>query len=174
MRGEVQYALSLAHWLELESRRRSSPAELWPDFVFAAKKLGFDSMKLTLQDEYRVWQRLAGPLSGAKRRYDCPNGLYGTIEFTAPACPRDRFGRKPFRDCDSECGINGSWCLANARVFETISDLLAESWSKSAVQWSRRQLPLCFNDIHPKCASEGSLIKSKMPTRLATSEMPRK
>jgi UDP-GlcNAc:undecaprenyl-phosphate GlcNAc-1-phosphate transferase len=144
MREEVHYALSLAHWLELESRRTTSPDELWPDFVFAADKLGFASLKLTLQGEHRFWQRDRGLSGGAHQRLDCPNWQYGSLEFTAPDCPvLCSVGRTS--DCDADCGRNSNGCLANPRVFETVSELLAETWNKCAFQWNGHGIPLRFN-----------------------------
>jgi UDP-GlcNAc:undecaprenyl-phosphate GlcNAc-1-phosphate transferase len=145
MRGQVQYALSLARWLELEGQRRSGPDELWPDLIFAAEKLGFTSLKLTLGNQHRVWQRRADSNDRAWRRFDCPGIRYGIIEFTGPACPFTTHGRGPGCDQDSKCGVRLGKCLADPRLFETISDLLAESWNKAAAQWNSRQIPLRFN-----------------------------
>ncbi len=148
MRREIQYALSLARWLELESQRHASPDELWPDLIFAANKLGFASLKLTLQNEYRVWHKDASS-GGAARRYDCPNGRYGTLEFTAQACPLSRSALRGRCDRDPECVLRPRGCLSDPRLFETISELFAEAWNNSAAQWSRQRLPLRFNDQSP-------------------------
>ena len=150
MRREIRYALSLTHWLELESRRHPGPAELWPGFVFAANKLGFASLKLTLEDEHRFWQRPTGPSGSARCRYDCPNGSYGSIEFTSPPC--SLIGSRRARSCeqDGECGGQFRGCLAEPRLFETISELLAEAWSRSAAGWSERRVPLRFDDREPQ------------------------
>jgi UDP-GlcNAc:undecaprenyl-phosphate GlcNAc-1-phosphate transferase len=146
MRKEVQYALALSRWLELESRRHSRPDELWPDFVFAADKLGFASVKLTLQAEHRLWQRHAMSVGPARRKYVCPNGLYGSLEFTAPACPLSDSVRARPCDRDLKCGVHQNGCLAHARVFDTICELLAEAWHRSAAQWNGRQVPLQVSD----------------------------
>jgi hypothetical protein len=150
MRREVRYAFSLTHWLELESRRRSGPDELWADFVFAADKLGFASVKLTLQDEGRVWHRRPGVPGAALRRYDCPNGFYGSIEFTAPPCPLSGSGQARCCERDAQCGLGeaSSGCLAEPRVFETISELMAEAWNRSAAAWGERRVPLRFADCN--------------------------
>jgi UDP-GlcNAc:undecaprenyl-phosphate GlcNAc-1-phosphate transferase len=146
MRGEVQYALSLARWLELESLRHSSPAELWPDFVFAADKLGFDSLKLTLQGEHKLWRRRSGTPSDVWQRYDFPSGQHGSIEFAAPACPVVKIERPDSFDPHARCGPHETGCLADPQVFETISELLAEAWNRAAAQWIKRRIPLKFED----------------------------
>jgi UDP-GlcNAc:undecaprenyl-phosphate GlcNAc-1-phosphate transferase len=144
MRTEVRYALSFARWLELESHLSSGPDEFWPNLIFAAEKLGFSSLKLTLRGEQRVWRR-PGELSRAiRRRYDCPNGNCGSLELTARACSQGELAR--FRSCDSkaDCTLHRCRCLADPRVFEMISELLAEAWNKAAVYWHRRRIPLRF------------------------------
>src|SRR5579862_1372968 len=144
MRAEVQYALSLARWLELESRRQLGPDEFWPNLIFAAEKLGFSSLKLTLRGEQRVWRRHGALSRAIRRRYDCPNGNCGSLELTTPACSQGDLAR--FRSCDSkaDCTEYEGRCLADPRAFEMISELLAEAWNKAAVHWHRRRIPLQF------------------------------
>jgi UDP-GlcNAc:undecaprenyl-phosphate GlcNAc-1-phosphate transferase len=147
LRREIQYALALGRWLELESQRHAGPDELWPDLIFVADKLGFASLKLTLQDEQRVWHRHSKN-EGVARRYDCPNGQHGTLEFTAQACP---LSRSEHSGCERvpECALRWRGCFADPRVFETISELFAEAWNKSAAQWSQRRVPLSFKIKNP-------------------------
>jgi hypothetical protein len=143
MRGEVRYALSLGRWLELEARRRcSGPDELWSDLVFAADKLGFASLKLTWLDEHRLWRRRQGNLGSLQSRYDCANGQPGCLEFTAPACPLNRSTHEQFTDCDASCSKPLGGCLADPRVFETVSELIAEAWNRSVAQRNRHDCPL--------------------------------
>jgi UDP-GlcNAc:undecaprenyl-phosphate/decaprenyl-phosphate GlcNAc-1-phosphate transferase len=156
MREEVQYALSLTHWLELESRRTTNPDELWPDFVFAADKLGFASLKLTLQGEYRFWERRAGSVGSSSQRFDCPNGHYGSLEFTGPSCPLGRSGPADYSDCDGDCVKSSSGCLADPRVFETVSELLAETWNRSAAQWNGHGIPLRFKHASVRLSAPGN------------------
>jgi len=153
MRGEVQYALSLARWLELEGRRRcSGPDELWSDLVFAAEKLGFASLKVTMLDEHRLWRRREGDLGSLQRRYECTSGQPGSLEFTAPACPVNRSAHDPFTDCDASCSKALGGCLADPRVFETVSELMAEAWNVSVTRWNRdeRRLGLKGGTARPK------------------------
>ena len=53
MRQEIHYALTLMRWLALEGGRRDSAEELWSDLVFAAQRLGYSSVKMTLADGQR-------------------------------------------------------------------------------------------------------------------------
>jgi len=152
MREEIQYALSLTRWLELESRRTASPDDMWPDLVFAAEKLGFASLKLTLQGEHRFWQRHSGSLGIARRRFDCPNSNYGSLEFTGPGCPLRRSALGQVSDCDNDCVKSTGGCLADPRLFETVSELLVESWSRSAAQWNGHGFPLRFKSAGPQAS----------------------
>ena len=145
MRRHVEYALCLARWLELESRRRSGPDEFWPDLVFAADKLGFASLKLTLQDEHRSWRRDDTSAHLVRRQYDCAQGLYGKLELTAPACPLRHSVESESPNCDAQCGPRTGNCAADPRLFDTLSELLAEAWTRSAVHWNGHGVPLRFN-----------------------------
>jgi len=149
MRDQIQYALSLTRWLELEGRRTTSPDELWPDFVFAANKLGFVSLKVTLEGEHRFWQRPNGSLGAVYQRYDCPDRNYGSLEFMAPSCPLHRSALEDAAQCHKDCRTNFGECLADPRVFETISELLAETWNRSGAQWNGNGVPLKFT--RPRC-----------------------
>ena len=166
MREQIQYALSLTRWLELESRRTTSPDELWPDFVFVANKLGFASLKLTLHGEHRFWQRPIGLPGAVRQRYDCPGRQYGSIEFTALGCPLHRVALEQAASCQRECGNNFSECLADPRVFETVSELLAETWNRSAAQWNTNGAPLRFTrSARPKAAGENGNVLMRPPSK---------
>jgi UDP-GlcNAc:undecaprenyl-phosphate GlcNAc-1-phosphate transferase len=57
LRKETRYALTLDRWFMLEAERHSRPAELWEDYQFVVKKLGFSRLKLTLPDgSSHLWQ----------------------------------------------------------------------------------------------------------------------
>lgn len=148
MRSEVRYGLCLARWLELEALRRAGPDALWPDLVFAAKKLGFDSVKLTLSREYRDWQR-RGPAHESQSQLARFEGHYGCIELRAAACPWRGPGGETYCAEQRACQRWRHGCLADPRAFETVSELLAEAWSKAAAQWLRRDVPLRFRPEQP-------------------------
>ena len=75
--------MSLTRWLELEGTRRGSAEELWDDLVFAAQRLGYSSVKMTLADGERSW----GQLDGSRPRHSAvevlEGGRLGILELKA-------------------------------------------------------------------------------------------
>ena len=55
MRSEIQYALAQTRWLVMEGARCQSIAALCEDTVFIARKLGFDTVRIRLEDGERTW-----------------------------------------------------------------------------------------------------------------------
>ena len=82
MREEIQYALSLSHWLKLEALRAESLECLQTDFIFLVRKLGFGGMKLHLGDSERVWQAPDSPAPTQRTRHVFHGGR-GFLELTA-------------------------------------------------------------------------------------------
>jgi len=141
-RAQVRYALSLAGWLELEARRRCGPDEFWPDLVFAAEKLEFASLKVTLIDGERCWRSPVQPL-GERLLFVCPEPRFGTLEVQAPRCP---LSRRPVDGCDDpSCIASRRACVSDPRVFEILAEILAEAWNKAAAEWQRRGVSLRFS-----------------------------
>jgi UDP-GlcNAc:undecaprenyl-phosphate GlcNAc-1-phosphate transferase len=136
IRRRVKYALSLARWLELESRLRSGPDELWPDLVFAAEKLGFTGLKLTLQQEQRVWQRRVSSQRGLRVRFHHACIGSGSLEFFGPACPFEASTRGFTCGQNPKCARRPGECIAEPRLVEIASELLAEAWNKAASHWN--------------------------------------
>ena len=56
LRKETRYALILSQWLEMEVERHRSVDELWQDYQFVIKKLGFSRVRLVLSDGAHTWQ----------------------------------------------------------------------------------------------------------------------
>jgi UDP-GlcNAc:undecaprenyl-phosphate/decaprenyl-phosphate GlcNAc-1-phosphate transferase len=143
MRQDIQYALSLMRWLELEGRRSPSLDCLWKDFVFAAQKLGFTFAKLTLEDGERVWQRTESALAVSQFRYCFQHGPYGILEVAG--------GERSQLDAVSTEGEIPALDLpveppADSNTFEIIGELLAEGWTKAAANWNRgNPAPLRFD-----------------------------
>jgi hypothetical protein len=124
MRQEVHYALSLMNWLALEGGRRNSGEELWADLVFAAQRLGYSSVKMTMADGQRVWEQTNGGAPAHSVVQALQGGRFGTLELTAPYCPVEAVQVQPSQDCKrSFCP-----CISDVRVFEIVSELLAEGW----------------------------------------------
>jgi UDP-GlcNAc:undecaprenyl-phosphate GlcNAc-1-phosphate transferase len=170
MREEVHYALALTQWLALEGGRRNSGAELWSDLVFAAQRLGYSSVKMTLADGQRVWELANGCLPARSVVQVLQGGQFGTLELKAPYCPAEANAGQPFQDC------SGSFCpcVSDGRVFEVVSELLAEGWTKGVCNSSHADAaPLRFDTkldgrrhrLHHKHARADAPAQSPEPDR---------
>ena len=143
MRQEIQYALSLTHWLALEGRRHPSIESLWPDLVFAAHRLGFSSVKLTLADGVRVWQDPEVNGDGHCCRQELRGGRSGLLELQAPA-------RNGELSAGGDRSMNRTATehspISDPNLFEILSELVAEGWLKATQDWEERaQAPLSFS-----------------------------
>jgi len=126
MRQEIHYALTLMQWLALEGGRRNSGEEFWSDLVFAAQRLGYSAVKMTLADGQRVWEQTSGCSPTRSVVQVLAGGRFGTLELKAPCCPAEADPAQPSKDGErSLCP-----CVSDGRVFEIVSELLAEGWVK--------------------------------------------
>jgi UDP-GlcNAc:undecaprenyl-phosphate/decaprenyl-phosphate GlcNAc-1-phosphate transferase len=123
MRRDVQYALSLTRWLALEGRRSPSVEGLWSDLTFAARKLGFASLRLILEDGERAWKRPGLGQSVGCFRYELQCGRAGALEFGVPWPSQ---GLPVPTESPRSISAHGS------DLFEILSELLAEAWVKAA------------------------------------------
>jgi hypothetical protein len=64
-------------------------------------------------------------------------GRFGIVEFKVPGCPRLN-GHALSCEANPACELHSKGCPSDPRVFEVLSELLAESWTKAAITWSRR------------------------------------
>ena len=127
MRQQVHYALALARWLTLEGSRRRSAEELWSDLVFAAQRLGYSSVKVTLADGEKVWERSDGCPATQTAVETLQDGRLGTLELKASCCDSGADPAPARRECeDLFCP-----CVSDEKVFEIVSELLAEGWAKA-------------------------------------------
>jgi len=137
MRSEIEYALSLTRVLALEGRRQASLEDLWSSLVHTAERLGFNSVKLTLDGKVRtadcgLWTDASAEcgmrsaesnspinhqLSTINSPLTVPCGRAGTLELQAPA------------ELDA----------ADSRLVEIIADLVAEGWLKAVTAWQKAQ-----------------------------------
>ena len=130
MRQEVQYALALMHWLALEGGRRQSAEELWYDLLFAAQRLGYDSVKLTLADGQRAWDQTNGSTTTRSVVQVLHGGRLGTLELKAPCCEAGDGPVQPTPPC-----ARSIWpCVGEESAFEIVCELLAEGWVKAAIK----------------------------------------
>jgi len=131
-RANVQYAMSMAHWLVLEGPRASSLANLAEDAAFIARKLGFVSVRIRLEDEEKMWQLTAPVAAPAVYfKHELPGQQQCFIELGAVRLEPGK---------TTAIGGSSDACL------DILADLLAEGWAKAVADWKRRnQLPLRFD-----------------------------
>ncbi len=115
MRKETQYALALGRWLEMEAERGESPESLWEDFVFAARKLGFCSVRFGVANAERMW-REDETVSDAEVMHHA----------------RQIDSRDPMALC-----FCAKHTVMSQRVFEHLAELTAEFWHKAIVRWQQ-------------------------------------
>ena len=133
MRKEIQYALSHARWLELEGKRATSVDTLWAGLVFAAEKIGFSRVTLTLGGTEREWARGETNERGPEHLREFPLGMYGTLRVHAP-------GHGPGEEgLARRNGGGGSVSIRDARLFEILSELFAEAWVKAAKKYAAQR-----------------------------------
>jgi len=171
MRQDVEYALCLTRWLTLEGSRRTSVEGLWWDLVFLAQRLGFTSVKLTLADGQRVWEKDGHGETTHVARHELYCGHYGILELKSHACPiddADTTMRFPFPmqkasgnfhevdGADSTASVHATEevesypSISDAKLFEIISELVAEGWIKAASRWKKGcKTPLRFDSKIP-------------------------
>lgn len=129
MRNEVQYALHLAQWLKLEAQRSSSMDECFEHMTFAAQRLGFVGVTVRTGATERSWSA-DGLVTGGEVNslsFRIRGGQGGELELTAPSC----VSGIGIPGCQGALR-NGCPCVANPRLMQTVSDLMAESWSHMA------------------------------------------
>lgn len=147
VRQEIQYALAITHWLMLEGARCPRLNSLWESLVFSARKLGFNYVRLKLEDGERVWQDTTAADPTLTRRAEVLSGQYGCLELgarilaeTPPATPDD--------DAPSLAIEPDEQGISDQRAFTIIADLLAEGWVKAARRWCQAsRLPLRWDAI---------------------------
>jgi UDP-GlcNAc:undecaprenyl-phosphate GlcNAc-1-phosphate transferase len=162
MRQEIHYALTLMQWLALEGGRRASAEELWSDLVFAAQRLGFSSAKLTLADGQKVWERTNGCPAPRAVVQVLHGGDFGTLELTAPSCGTGTNPAQRMQPCERLfCP-----CVSDDRVFEIVSELMAEGWVNAVSKFKNGdRTPLRFD-------AKNSVTKGRMQRRSAGSLAP--
>jgi len=114
MRKEIQYALLMRNWLQLEAERCDSLESLWTDFTFAARKLGLSRLVLAHRNVRCAWGVRHPEIPVQSERHELHiGGETLTLEVNAPA----DMGEK---------------------LFQLLSELAAETWQNAARRWSER------------------------------------
>jgi UDP-GlcNAc:undecaprenyl-phosphate GlcNAc-1-phosphate transferase len=113
LRKETHYALALGRSLELGAERGGSLEDLWEDFVFLTRKLGFTGVRLTLEDSERLWQSpdLADAANLWLRSHDLGSERVMRVELAANQGDMSE------------------------RLATHLSELAAEAWLKAANRW---------------------------------------
>jgi len=170
MREDVQYALCLTRWLALEGGRRKSVEGLWSDLVFLAQRLGFTSVKLTLADGQRVWKQDGNGETTHFARHELQGGIFGVLEVKSHSSPADdpdstlaiqfpvqvsnQDASNDVDDANSTASIRSIEesrpAIEDPKLFEIVSELLAEGWVKATRKWKRgSHAPLRFDSRVP-------------------------
>lgn len=116
-RKDIQYALVIRNWLQMEAERSNSADELWNDFTYMARKLGFRKVVLRVEGRVAAWEERPLPADVLEHHatHQLHTGRQGlTLEFSAPAGAMD----------DNK--------------FQLLSELAAETWLNASRRWSQR------------------------------------
>ncbi len=122
LRKETRYALTLSQWLVMEVERHQSVDELWQDYQFVVKKLGFSFLELALPDGTKTWRVENFNEQTNDLRHSRHEIGHGTV--VALAAEKE--------------------VMSNV-LFSLLGDLAAEAWYKAAQRWQvMNQTPLQF------------------------------
>jgi UDP-GlcNAc:undecaprenyl-phosphate GlcNAc-1-phosphate transferase len=114
MRKEIQYALLLRSWIQMESERTESVEALWEDFTLAVRKLGFAEATLTHRDASCLWSN--GSSRGGLRAVRHDLHITGETVFLDLFAPRQM----------------------EEKLFQIKGELIAETWQNAARRWTER------------------------------------
>lgn len=164
MRAEIQYALAQTRWLVMEGTRCQTIMALCEDTVFIARKLGFDTLRIRLEDDERAWQITS--VGGDAYRFfthQLPGHRYCFIELGVirPQTDGDannkdtlEIGRSKVRTNNLSSRLkNGNETPHSGgadlpREFSILSELLAEAWARAITIWEKQnQLPARFDGL---------------------------
>jgi len=172
MRKEIKYALVLMRWLQMEGARSASLDELWADFVFSAKKLGFCSAKLTLPDGQHVWVDLNRRLPTRSARHELQGGRSGTLELEAPSAGFSSPEGQPAASTPT-WGDRQYSRVGTPKLFEVLSELLAEGWMKAtsfgSPHWGSPSAPTRAATPEATTSTASLPLRSPRPSAKTTS-----
>jgi len=144
-RTDIQYAMCLCRWLALEGKRAQTQEDLAEDVVFIARKLGFASVRIRLEDEEKTWSLIAlSEKNSIFYKHPVPGKKYCFLELSV-GHPEVQTAPAP-----------GASTNTNS-ISDILADLLAEGWGKAMRDWTKlHQLPLRF-DARPKVPVAGEM-----------------
>lgn len=125
MRREIQYALTLMSWLRHEGHRCGSLEELFNDLAFAAQRLGFSSVRITVNNRERSWGQDQNGSPIRTFRQELPGGELGTLELRAGLCQNRSACQWPSRD---NARGRPCPCARDPRLFDLMGELITEGW----------------------------------------------
>jgi UDP-GlcNAc:undecaprenyl-phosphate GlcNAc-1-phosphate transferase len=114
MRKEIQYALLLRSWMEMEAERCGSQSALWSNFIFVARKLGFAEVTLTHRDTRCSWTKRDRDSGLQSARHE--------LHIAGETVLLDMYAPKSM----------------NEERFQILNELAAEMWQHAAQRWSER------------------------------------
>ena len=128
IRRQVQHAGALLRRAELKGGRRSNVSLVWSDFMTAARRHGFSSVELTLEDGHRAWrdETISAPVH--KASFQIKGGRLGELRFEGMRCPL-----RPTRQCRKLASRASCPCDLQRRMFEIFCDMTVESWTRTAL-----------------------------------------
>jgi UDP-GlcNAc:undecaprenyl-phosphate GlcNAc-1-phosphate transferase len=140
-RADIQYAMSLSRWLALEGARAPNLEKLGEDVVFIARKLGFVSVRIRLEDDEKTWN---------------------LADLSPQDCGYHRLKLPQHKYCFLELGTTREMDLwpVEARITsnsapDILADLVAEGWGKAMKDWkARTKLPVRFDARRPIASGE--------------------
>jgi len=144
LRKETQYAMTLNRWLVMEVERHGSVDELWEDYQFVIRKLGFSRVKITL-----------------------PNGttnLWQAEDFEAESADFHHAAHEISDGTLIEVAANKM--LMSEILFNLLGDLTAETWYKIALRWrllnkTPLRFPMLANELPSRKESlKGDVLSS--------------
>jgi UDP-GlcNAc:undecaprenyl-phosphate/decaprenyl-phosphate GlcNAc-1-phosphate transferase len=141
MRQEIQYALSLTKWLSHEGERCASLEDLFADIVFAARRLGFSRVRVTLADGPLEWAEPNDSVIVHSTRHEMQGGLCGILELEAPT--RRLAEAATGMTCETNPAGHETR-LGDPRLYEIMAELLAEAWVRAASKWKDGEARLSF------------------------------
>ncbi len=145
-RTDIQYAICLCRWLALEGKRAQTQEDLAEDVVFIARKLGFASVRIRLEDEEKTWSLIAIAKENCDvYKHPLPGQKYCFLELSV--------GRPELQTSPTP-GVS----ISTHSISDILADLLAEGWIKAIGDWTKlHQLPVRF-DARPKVPAVGETV----------------
>jgi UDP-GlcNAc:undecaprenyl-phosphate GlcNAc-1-phosphate transferase len=123
LRKETQYALTLNRWLVMEVERHGSVDELWEDYQFVIRKLGFSKVKIVLPN-------------GTTNSWQAEDFEDGNTDF--------HYAAHEISD-GTLIEVAANKTMMSEILFNLLGDLTAETWYKIALRWRMlNKTPLRF------------------------------